>query len=63
MDYEDDGDYEDYRTEQQREDEDVYIESRGGIDKCMNCGRYKFNDELNYDPQVCKIPCRNPREY
>lgn len=40
-----------------------YEEKRGGIDKCMNCGKYKYNDELNYSPQVCKKGCRNPNEY
>ena len=41
---------------------DEYIESRGGIDKCMNCGKYMHGDQLNKD-QVCKIPCRNPNEF
>ena len=41
---------------------DEELESRGGIDKCLNCGAYKYGDELNAD-QVCKIPCRNPNEW
>jgi hypothetical protein len=41
---------------------DEYEEQRGGIDKCLNCGRYKWGDELNKD-QVCIKPCRNPNEY
>ena len=32
------------------------------IDKCLNCGRYKANSQLDKD-QVCIIPCRNPAEY
>lgn len=40
---------------------DEEISDRGGIDKCLNCGRYKYGDSLNSD-QVCKIPCRNPNE-
>lgn len=39
-----------------------YIDSRGGIDKCMNCGKYMYNDKMTRD-QVCKIPCHNPNEY
>lgn len=41
---------------------DEIIEERGGIDKCMNCGSYKYGDQLN-EHQVCIRPCRNPREY
>lgn len=41
---------------------DEEIEAAGGIDKCLNCGRYKSGNQLNRD-QVCKIPCRNPNEY
>jgi hypothetical protein len=41
---------------------DAYINSRGDIDKCLNCGRYKFGDELNAD-QCCKKGCVNPNEY
>lgn len=41
---------------------DDEIEAEGGIDKCLNCGRYKSGNQLNRD-QVCKIPCRNPNEY
>lgn len=41
---------------------DDEIESRGGIDKCMNCGRYMYGDQLN-KYQVCIRPCRNPNEY
>lgn len=63
VDHFDDGEYEDLYNYIDHEAEADYIESRGGIDKCMNCGRYKFNDQLNYSPQVCKIPCKNPQEY
>lgn len=41
---------------------DDYEESRGGLDKCLNCGSYKFGDELNKH-QTCKKPCKNPNEY
>jgi hypothetical protein len=41
---------------------DAAIEADGGIDKCLNCGRYKSGNSLNKD-QVCKISCRNPNEY
>lgn len=41
---------------------DDEIESAGGIDKCLNCGRYKSGNSLTKD-QVCKIPCQNPNEY
>jgi hypothetical protein len=27
--------------ENEDDERDAYIESRGGIDKCMNCGKYK----------------------
>ena len=41
---------------------DKYEQKRGGIDKCLNCGRYKWGDELNED-QVCKRQCHNQNEY
>lgn len=41
---------------------DEEINEQGGIDKCMNCGRYKFGNQLNRD-QVCKKGCVNPNEY
>jgi hypothetical protein len=44
------------------EQEDWEIEQSGGIDKCLNCGRYKSGNQLNQD-QVCKIGCVNPNEY
>ena len=56
--------YDDYAELVDNEDElDDYINSRGGIDKCMNCGKYRYNDELNYSPQVCMRGCKNPNEY
>ena len=42
--------------------EDDYEYSRGGLDKCLNCGKYKYGDQLSED-QTCIIPCRNPNEY
>ena len=42
---------------------DDEINARGGIDKCMCCGRYKYNDELTYPGQVCIKKCVNPNEY
>lgn len=42
---------------------DEYINSRGGIDKCMCCGKYKYNDELTYPGQTCIKGCVNPNEY
>ena len=41
---------------------DAEIEQAGGIDKCLNCGRYKSGNQLNRD-QVCKAGCTNPNEY
>lgn len=41
---------------------DAIIEENGGIDKCLNCGRYKSGNQLNRD-QVCIKGCRNPNEY
>lgn len=41
---------------------DAEINEAGGIDKCLNCGRYKSGNQLNKD-QVCKLGCRNPNEY
>lgn len=54
-----------YSSSYDYEDEYVeeYIDSRGGIDKCMNCGRYKYNDELSYPGQTCIKGCVNPNEY
>jgi len=37
------------------------IEADGGIEKCLNCGRYKSGNQLN-EHQVCKHGCRNPNE-
>lgn len=42
---------------------DAAIEARGGIDKCMNCGKYKYNDQLSYPGQTCLSGCVNPNEY
>lgn len=42
---------------------DDYEYFRGGIDKCMCCGRYKYNDELTYPGQTCIKGCVNPNEY
>ena len=42
--------------------EDDEINERGGIDKCLNCGKYMYNDQLDRN-QVCLIRCRNPNEY
>ena len=63
-------DYDDY-IPPENEDEiddfinsiDKIINSRGGIDKCMCCGKYKYNDQLTYPGQVCKSGCVNPNEY
>jgi hypothetical protein len=44
------------------EEVEAEIDSRGGIDKCMNCGRYKYGDQLNRY-QVCSKGCVNPNEY
>lgn len=41
---------------------DAYEESMGGIDKCLNCGRYQWGKKLNKD-QCCIKQCRNPNEY
>jgi hypothetical protein len=51
-----------FDCEQCQKQEDELIEANGGIDKCMNCGKYKYGNQLNKD-QVCKIGCRNPMEY
>lgn len=42
---------------------DEEINARGGIDKCMNCGKYMYNDSLTYPGQTCIKGCRNPNEY
>ena len=44
------------------EDCDAEINEDGGMDKCLNCGRYKTGNQLNAD-QVCKRGCVNPNEY
>lgn len=41
---------------------DAIIEADGGIDKCLNCGRYKSGNQLN-ENQCCKRGCVNPNEY
>lgn len=41
---------------------DAKIEENGGIDKCLNCGRYKYGKQLNAF-QVCIKACQNPNEY
>lgn len=41
---------------------DELVESNGGIDKCMNCGRYKYGNELD-ENQVCIRRCKNPNEW
>jgi len=34
----------------------------GGIEKCLNCGKIKWGDQLN-EHQVCSKGCVNPNEY
>jgi hypothetical protein len=41
---------------------DIEEEKNGGIDKCLNCGRYKWGNQLNKN-QCCKTGCINPNEY
>lgn len=41
---------------------DAYEDKRGGLDKCLNCGKYKYGDQLDKN-QVCILRCRNPNEY
>jgi len=41
---------------------DDEIESKGGIDKCLCCGKYKYGNSLNAFQQCIK-GCRNPNEY
>jgi len=41
---------------------DAEIEEQGGIDKCMNCGRYRYGNQLSAF-QVCIRACSNPNEY
>lgn len=42
---------------------DKYEESRGGLDQCLQCGRYCWADQLD-EHQVHKHgKCRNPAEY
>lgn len=43
-------------------DEDAEIEANGGIDKCLNCGRYKHGNQLN-QYQCCIKGCTNPNEF
>jgi hypothetical protein len=44
------------------DEDDAYVESCGGIDKCLTCGRYKYGDQLN-SMQSCANGCVNPNEY
>lgn len=44
------------------EDCDAEIDANGGIDKCLNCGKYKYGNELN-EFQCCIRQCVNPNEY
>jgi len=37
-------------------------EDNGGLDKCLNCGQYKWGNQLG-ENQCCIKPCRNPNEY
>lgn len=46
----------------QCDDCDDILDSDGGIDKCLNCGKYKSGNQLDQD-QVCRIECKNPNEY
>lgn len=41
---------------------DEILDECGGVDKCLNCGRYKAGSQLNSD-QVCAKGCVNPAEY
>ena len=63
----DDSDYEPYVCRHGVEGDgceecDAILEANGGVDKCLNCGRYKAGNQLNRD-QVCRIGCVNPNEY
>lgn len=55
--------FQNYKSQEEQDEEDDYINSRGGIDKCMNCGKYMYNDSLTYPGQVCIKGCVNPNEY
>lgn len=50
-------------SEEEREEAEAYVNSRGGINKCMCCGKYKYNDELTYPGQTCIKGCVNPNEF
>jgi len=41
---------------------DAILEANGGVDKCLNCGRYKAGKQLNRW-QCCARGCVNPNEY
>lgn len=41
---------------------DKEMDEQGGIEKCLNCGRIKYGNQLDKD-QVCITSCRNPNEY
>lgn len=41
---------------------DKEMDAMGGIEKCLNCGRIKYGNQLDKD-QVCIRPCTNPNEY
>lgn len=70
--YIDDNDWEDYATCHHGiykgyvggfcNDCDKEEEERGGLDKCLNCGRYCYGDQLN-EHQIHIKPCKNPNEY
>jgi hypothetical protein len=42
-----------------REEDEMY---ERGIEKCLNCGKIKFADQLDAN-QICIKPCVNPNEY
>lgn len=41
---------------------DAIEQENGGIDKCLNCGKYKWGKDLN-SSQCCSKGCVNPNEY
>lgn len=58
----DDSVIDDDETRARQERDEMYAESRGGVERCLNCGRYKYGDQLD-KYSVCLAPCRNPREF
>lgn len=50
-----------YEDAARAERDELYVESRGGSERCLCCGRYDYGDKLT-KYGVHAEPCRNPNE-